>query len=1050
MTRIERRLLVRNSLLGTMLTLVVLLADWRGKDGMLWRVENSLYDLRARYCQYHTPAPTDKLVHVDIDDPSLQYIGQWPWRRTLLAELTDEMRGAGAKAIAFDVLFAEAEPLGTRKRTILIPARHETEALASLAAGTNAAAPGFNHPLLLAAPLDLFFHRGNPELEMEDREILEEVDGNIEFAGSLRRFGAAILPASYEPRRPTTPLALAIYQTLLENLLQSDKEVRDLLAARGLTTDDSKHFDTLFNQSRKEALFDRIIRMLDTMNARSPEGATVLDAATGLSRPAPLTIPTEQDARDVLFPNMQLRMKRDFPPGLFKQQFERAVAFRNLRRFARPVPEGLPPFVPVTPDLPPIPVLSNAVGASSFVNYLADSDGVVRAVELWRECDGWLYPQFGLMLACAYMGTDIDDIEIRPDHIVVPKPDGSRLKIPVFSQYVNPVGHDCSMYMAVPWFGPFDRDDAWARMYDFPRYIDTTQHLPMVKVWEVLEFRRKIRDNIELMRIANGRIISLIEGEAGFRRFTQRKFDPDDVESHVKLAEELLSRRSDADPSVTVIDSVMNGMDKLSDAEFEEFLKTLPDEVERKKVRSWVVAVKQLPNLRDTTVEMARALTKTRQHLRSELDGKAVLVGFTAVGRMDIVPTSMIPRCPGPVVHGAIFNAILTGDVWTRASPWTTRLATLIIGLLATAIVAYLHPFNALLSSLGIVIGYLAFNGLYLFDVHNYLLGAAAPLVSVGLVWSGCTLLRFIVERAERRHIEKRFRSYVDPALVNAIVEHPERVHFEGESREMSVVFTDLAGFTTLSEKLKARTVPILNEYMRRMVNIIRDVTNTKKPDNRRGYRNKFLGDGIMFFFGAPLDNQFHAVDAVATVLRMQEAIPAFNDWLKAQDLPSVKMRAGISTGEMIVGDAGSPDAADYTVLGDDVNLGARLESANKATGTLVMISQRTRELCGELFLVRPLAKLQVMGKENSILVYEPICETASATTRQQLHVQMTEIMVNQFVARDFAGCIEQTRTLDEAFGASKLTAMYRRECENYMAEPPGAGFDGTIVLSEK
>ena len=202
-----------------------------------------------------------------------------------------------------------------------------------------------------------------------------------------------------------------------------------------------------------------------------------------------------------------------------------------------------------------------------------------------------------------------------------------------------------------------------------------------------------------------------------------------------------------------------------------------------------------------------------------------------------------------------------------------------------------------------------------------------------------------------------------------------------GQVRELTVVFTDLENFTALNEQLQERTVPILNEFMERMVKIIRDES---KPIHRRGYVNKFLGDGLMFFFGSPYDNESHAIDAVTTVMRMQDAMVDFNQFLTDQDLPEVRMRAGISTGNMVVGDAGAEDASDYTVLGDAVNFGSRLEGANKATGTLVLISEQTMQFAKDLVLCRPVAKLQVVGKSVGVNVYEPIVPADKAPDQQQ------------------------------------------------------------------
>jgi adenylate cyclase len=369
---------------------------------------------------------------------------------------------------------------------------------------------------------------------------------------------------------------------------------------------------------------------------------------------------------------------------------------------------------------------------------------------------------------------------------------------------------------------------------------------------------------------------------------------------------------------------------------------------------------------------------------------------------------------------------------------------TFVLGALTTLAVAYLSIYGALACTALIVVGYGLLNGLVFFDYGNHIVAAAAPVTASVAVWFGLTIWRIIHEQRERGRITKRFSRMVDPALVNHFIENPD-ARFDGQMKEMSVVFTDLAGFTTISEKLRERTVPLLNEYMSLMLPIIRE---------NRGYWNKFLGDGIMFFYNAPLDNAKHARDAVYTVLEMQKVMGPFNQRLLEAQLPKVTMRAGITTGMMVVGDAGSTDAkhfaSDYTVLGDEVNLGARLESANKAVGSRVLISGRTAELVGSEFLLRPVGALQVVGKTEGVMTYEAICAVHEATDQQKNLVELSKQMVDLFKMASFDPCIQAARKLEEAFGSSKFTQLYLRLSRRYLMEPPGEGFSGQIVLEEK
>jgi adenylate cyclase len=209
-----------------------------------------------------------------------------------------------------------------------------------------------------------------------------------------------------------------------------------------------------------------------------------------------------------------------------------------------------------------------------------------------------------------------------------------------------------------------------------------------------------------------------------------------------------------------------------------------------------------------------------------------------------------------------------------------------------------------------------------------------------------------------------------------------------------------------------------------------------------------------MFFYNAPRENPKHAYDAVYTTLLMQKSVELFNQKLFTRGLPQVTMRAGIASGNMVVGDAGSNDpkhnASDYTVLGDEVNLGARLESANKALGSRIMLSDRTAELAGSDILLRPLAKLVVVGKTQGIMTHEALCLRVEATDRHKLLAEGSSEIVRRFIAREFDACIRAAQKLEEVCGSSKFSQLYLRLAREYLIAPPADGFDGTITLSDK
>lgn len=327
-------------------------------------------------------------------------------------------------------------------------------------------------------------------------------------------------------------------------------------------------------------------------------------------------------------------------------------------------------------------------------------------------------------------------------------------------------------------------------------------------------------------------------------------------------------------------------------------------------------------------------------------------------------------------------------------------------------------------------------------DPSMLMVTAAMVVLAVGLAED------FHRSEVQRRHVTRRFESYVDPALVKYVLENPQTEHIAGEVRELTVVFTDLEGFTALTERLREGAVSLLNEYLRLMVPLIR---------SHNGYRNKFLGDGMMFFYGAPEQNPDHAIHAVATVLKMQETMVTFNALIASRReefgdaLPQLAMRTGVSSGQMIVGDAGPEEASDYTVLGDTVNLGARLESANKQLGTRILLSERTVELIPpNLFLLRPVGRIQVAGLKRAVLTYEPLAHLDQATARQKAAAALQTRLVERFHAADFHRCLELVAEAERDFGPGKLTGVYRSLSERYLHSPPGSDFAGQIVLTEK
>jgi class 3 adenylate cyclase/CHASE2 domain-containing sensor protein len=913
MTPFRRRLLVRTAAMGVGLTVLVIALD---SAGALHVLERWLYDRRARDCQFFTPAPTDRLVHVDIDDVALKEVGNWPWPRDKLADIVDEARLAGASAMAMDILFDSPQP------------EHDEQ-----------------------------------------------------FAAALRRFGKVVMPVSLKLARDSNS---ASPRPDLVKLLKGDLEMpRDGLppewAGAAAPSEDE------FIIARREALSQRLAKELS-------HGRPSVEAL----RLRLLPHSGEPDANSSL--------AREF-----EDQYRLNEALAKMARLTYPASNNNPPLLDVTDENTTlVPAIADASLHGGYADYFRFEGDTVRSIPLWVNYRGRRLPQVDLALACAMLGVDPGSLLVGDDDIAIATPQGKTI-IPTHS-IESPGGGRVGGFFDIPWFG--NRD--WRTMYDFPRHRETRQHVPITLLWSLADSRKTIAHN-------NAQASEALKCFA---------------EMGVTAAKNLLRAApalDDVDARAAPMQEVLREAESLMGPAPGPPAMSTPMTEDEKALRRAYSALSHADRQNRRFAEKAAAM-------RAMLGGKALLIGWTATGMVDERPTSLHDTCPGVVIHGVVVNAIVTGHFWRKAPAWVTWLIIAAVGLFTIAIVASLPPWRALFCTLLLMSVYFVLNGIVLFDYGHTIVGAAGPLIVCGLSWSLLTLMRFVVERKERARITRRFRSYVDPSLVNYVLEHPEQTRFAGESREMTMAFSDLVGFTTLTEKLGEDTVPLLAEYLSLMVPPIRA---------HCGYVAKFMGDGIFFFFGAPTSELAHAAHAVAAVIAMRVALDGLNVSLGQRGLPQLGMRVGVSTGRVIIGDAGPADCSDYTALGDSVNFAARLETANKPLGTLTLVSARTVELLNGSFLVRPIANLRVVGKTQGVEVYEPLCRAEEATPELRKLAECTETMVRAYQRGEFAACLAAIDELEQWRGASKLNTLYRKLANDNLSNPPKE-FDGQVVLDSK
>jgi adenylate cyclase len=271
-----------------------------------------------------------------------------------------------------------------------------------------------------------------------------------------------------------------------------------------------------------------------------------------------------------------------------------------------------------------------------------------------------------------------------------------------------------------------------------------------------------------------------------------------------------------------------------------------------------------------------------------------------------------------------------------------------------------------------VLLGALAFGSLAVFESGVWL-RVAAPVTGVALSSFGGVAYQYLVEGRERRKIKRLFSRYVAPDVFHHLMADPTRARLGGDRREMTVLFSDIRGFTTVTERGRPEDiVSQLNEYFTRMVRVLFE---------HRGTLDKFVGDMVMALFGAPVEDAEHAEHAVVAALAMRRELAALNREWEAQGRPSLDIGIGINTGEMVAGNIGSDTIMSYTVIGDAVNLGSRLESLNKQYGTHIIISESTRARLKGRYHIHPLGEVVVKGKTAPVAVFE-IDEPANGPAR--------------------------------------------------------------------
>ncbi|MBM4274113.1 MAG: adenylate/guanylate cyclase domain-containing protein [Deltaproteobacteria bacterium] len=423
------------------------------------------------------------------------------------------------------------------------------------------------------------------------------------------------------------------------------------------------------------------------------------------------------------------------------------------------------------------------------------------------------------------------------------------------------------------------------------------------------------------------------------------------------------------------------------------------------------------------------------------LKDKIVLVGATAVGIYDLRVTPFSGVCPGVEIQATVMDNLLQGN-FLRPLPWALPLSlftVLILGVLMGVVLPRLSAAWGFLFTFVLMEIYIAGN--YLMFRSGRQMELFYPLAEIVLVYLGITMQRFLAEEKERVRIRQAFESYVAPAIVQDMLKNPERLRLGGERREISILFSDIRGFTTMSEELAPEAlVKLLHDFLNPMSNII---------INQGGTIDKYMGDAIMALFGAPLEQPGHAGQACRAALEMVTTLERLNREWEAQGRPPLAVGIGVNTGVVAVGNMGSDRLFDYTAVGDNVNLASRLEGLNKYYGTSIIISQATAEALDGILIIRDLDRVRVKGKGQASGIFEVMGEGEPSPELARF-LELYHQGLALYRERQWRESAPIFQTALELRPRDPLSSRYLKLALNYLETAPGPEWEAVTRMDEK
>ncbi len=701
----------------------------------------------------------------------------------------------------------------------------------------------------------------------------------------------------------------------------------------------------------------------------------------------------------------------------------------------------------------PIPEFMNTAHGFGFVNRYTDIDGTVRKVQLVKVYQGRLYFNLAMIMLLDVCRVPLNSVEVRP---------GSKI---VLKKATNPVTRetedisipiDSKGMMYVTWAGSGQNKGG--------RFENTFLHIPFYAVLEYPKYADLVKkiygeeDQIKAEKMSGlaeqleGFTEQYNEGDAAMKRnmaasIAELKKQLGALKKNGLLGDlnRRLARARAELPAPGSPGSLKKKWKEIADIKHEikrtklEYLgnydaeiKKLKKEIDNGGGNDKKEELKQMEFLHKA---MNLAL------LVEDLSDTIALSGLVAAGTQDIgsIPLHNVYARVG-TYHNTI-NTIIQKQFIKRVN-WPVNLVIMLA--MAVAMGFVIQRLDAKKSLVTMLVTFIVLNlvVMLLFVLANLWFQQLGIVLSMFLPAMAIVAIKFMKEESQKRFIKGAFSYYLSPTVIDEIIKDPDSLELGGEDREITIFFSDIKGFSTISEKLSPKELVVrLNEYLTEMTDIVLKYNGTV---------DKYIGDAIMAFYGAPTVMPDHAVKACRAAIDMKKRLRELQEKWNREGLEPIFARMGINSGKATVGNMGSRTRMDYTAMGDAVNLASRLEGANKSFETSAMISGSTYEAAKEQIEARILGKIRVVGKSEAVPIYELLGLKGSLPDYMYEMLEKYNEGRSYFVKRDWKQAINSFRHAVKILTDDGPSRIYIEKCEEYMVSPPTKRWDGVFVLKSK